>query len=402
MVELRERKTLKEWFVEFSKQYYGVFIIMCYLLRLHDLCIRGPENSITAYEVSGYLMNYSDGFGSRMLVGTILQAIYGGKISKENIFYTNYAILLLDCVIISIFLGKLITSQSNKNRKILVMFLVVLFFSLPSTSIWCGKFIGRLDIYMLLCALLSIWIISCRRLAAVRYFLVSIVSLIAVLIHQGYIFTYFITVFIALVWDLMKSQYSKGKVIAYAGIVMLPTALLFLYVQLFSQIQYNTIEEIHNVCVMRTDDNFSDNMFKMEYLWSNQENLLELGFQNFAGYWYMILVRWIALVPMWVILFLFWKRIFGLVEKRRKIAFVLIHLSFLAYVPIFLLAVDYGRWQTALLISVMANIFLGIYHKDDAFFKVLDEGYALCKKYYYFTGMLLAYFVCLQLYSVMM
>ena len=400
MVKQREKKTLKRWFVEFSKRYYGVFIIMCYLLKLHQVCIGTPESAISAYSFSGYLLNYSDGFGSRMLVGTILQAVCGGRISKDDIFQANYTILLLDCVIISFFLGKLIEGQNSKAHKIMVALLVVLFFALPSTSIWCGYNLGRLDIYMLLSALVSIWIISCKRLSTARYFLVSIVGIITVLIHQGYLFTYFVPVFIALLWDFMKSQYSRGRLIAYVGIVMLPMVLLFLYVQLFSQIHYDTIEDIHNVCASRTDGVFFDFMLEMEYVWSNKQNLLGKGLGGFFEDWYLILLRCVSLVPPGAVLFLFWKRVFGLTRDKRKTVFVLMHLSFLVYVPLFLLTTDYGRWLTALLISAMANIFLGIYHKDDVFLKVLDEGYALCKKYYYLVVMLLAYCVYLEFYGV--
>lgn len=401
MAEASGEKTLLDKILQFSEKYFVVIAIMLYLLRLHNICLGAATDSINEYELSTYLLNYSDGFGTRMLIGSIIQVVFGGMISREEIFLVNHAILFLNCMIISIFFGRLVEKQKNSRHKIAILLLIILFFALPSTSIWSGKYIGRLDIYLVLCAMISIWIISRQMAPTLKYFIISLLSIIAILIHQAYVFTYFVPVFIALVWDIIKSDYKGKQIVKSIVIILIPMLGVFIFLQCFSPVHYDTLEEVHNICAERTTDHFDDDMLRLEYVLSNQENLLDIGWSVFIYSLDVLSLAFLSIIPFGVFVFVFWKRIFMQThDKKRKIAFALMHLSFLVYVPLFILTYDYGRWLTSLLISVMVNIFLGIYYKDEAFLKVLDEGYTIGRKYYYLVAIFIAYYASMGLYEI--
>lgn len=360
------------------------------------------DKFIEDYEISLYLLNYSDGFSRRMLIGTIYQFLAGGVISKEFVVFMNGIVLLIADILVCVLLCHLVCVQQKKNYKFVTLFFSFLLFVLPSMSIFVGQYVARLDVHMLLLSLLSILCIHVGKFKDFRYVLVCLLQITAMLVHPGYAFTYYVPVFIALVWSVIEDDFSKKSIVLSVVLCVIPVVLGFFYIQYFTSLKYDTLEELLEVFSYRTNGNFDKNMPALEFFGSSMKECwgytpLERFTEKFPR---MVLMA-VKLFPFWGLLYMFWHKVFVYTKDKKKIiAYALMHAAFLVYIPLFLLAIDYGRWMTSLCVGGLFNLYMLLYHKTCAVEQAMDEMYMILRKYYLLFLLLCFYLACIPIFGI--
>lgn len=398
LIEKKEDMQILNYVQKFIEKWSPVFLVMAYIVHVRQ--INGIQLNNPGYELSTYLLNYSDGFGSRLLVGSLMQFFFDGKVSYERIMEWNEVIMLLNSLLTITFMTMVSNTFKEKKYKILCYVFMVMFFFLPSTTIYIGAYIGRLDLYLLFTGLLCVFILNQKKGGILCYVFTVILCAAGILIHQGFLFTYFVPVFISLMWRILREDCSKKSVIKTV-LVLLPLVVLFFYLQLFSHLKYTSLEETMAVCATRTEDDFSELMLKQEYFMSLKELMIDLGFSHFSNAFVDIIHTLLSLFPLWIVLGAFWILVFRFTkDKRRKIVYVFMQLCFLIYVPLFMFMIDYGRWYTALEISAMANLWIAIYNRDEAVEKALDKLYNFFSRYPGLVCLGIAYLLQMEYHNI--
>lgn len=412
MMEKKEKGNPDGWekLSAFCKKWYLAlifFLLICgvsskLLTEIYDNFLSFyADYFIDSYELSTYLLNYADGFSRRMLIGTLYQFLTGGVVSKEFILIANGVVLLMADLLVCIVLCRLVHAPQKKHHKIVTFVFALQLFVLPSMSILSGKFVGRLDVYMLLLSLFSILLLHVRKLKDFRYFLACLLQITAMLIHPGYAFTYYVPVFIALVWCVAEEDFSIKSIILSTILCVVPVVLIFFYLQYFTMIRYDSLEEYIEVLRYRTNGEFDVSMLALEYFYSMKEyrgyTPLEILGSRFPHLIWMA----VKLFPFWGLLYLFWKKVFAYTKDKKKImAYKLMHVAFLVYIPLCIMTIDYGRWATALCVGGAFNLYMLLYHKDRAVEKAMNEMYLLLRKYYALVILSFLYLATLPLFGI--
>ncbi len=376
-----------------------VYSLIGILLSARDN-IQSYEQLIIPYNMSTYLLNYSDGFGSRLLVGSLLQLLYGCPLSAKIVGLNNIVVNLLDSTFATVLLCKGVERIQNQGNRKLLVWLIVLFFVMPSRALFIGKYFDKLDIYLFLILMLSIVVSYSEKLGNWRYLFITILSVVAQLIHQVYIFTYYVPVFFALLWMIVKDDYSR-KSIRYTVSSLLVTALTFLYMQLFSHVRYDNLEELVRILSKRTESQFSDYMLELEYINTTSETLYETGIVSFLEDAEILVIYFLQGFPFLIAVLFFWKQVISnQSDKRCKVVYVLMQCAFMVYIPLFVLAEDWGRWMTSLYISVMSCIIMALYHNGKDVQRVFMQISGLYNKYWYLFWLFLIYEMQQQTFQV--
>jgi hypothetical protein len=137
----------------------------------------------------------------------------------------------------------------------------------------------------------------------------------------------------------------------------------FLYMQFFGKINDYSITEVINVLSKKTDMYPAKGMIYPEY------------YMEFSGHKEFIAQRLPEMLPRLIIsIIIYLPVLFGIYfvyvkaflqsKKSEKLAYLVVILSFITVIPVFMFAVDYGRWMSAYLIGQFV-IMLSLIHLKD-------------------------------------
>ena len=227
-----------------------LFIFSVFLFRLNYDYVVNIINSTM------YAFSYRYGFISRGLAGTVYQFL--NQILPFDLMHnqclTWYSLLLTWCVIL-LFLALvyvILEKCQERERQYIKMFsALLLIFLVPTFA--TNYNLGRLDIY-----LVGIDILCCLLLIAEKLeWCIIPLSMIAVMLHQGYVFMYFSVILVILIYKFFTVE-DKKKKRKYALIFIfsfLGASAFFLWFELFSHISRNGVyEEIISTAKILTSD----------------------------------------------------------------------------------------------------------------------------------------------------
>ncbi|MGN0495457.1 MAG: hypothetical protein ACI4GW_04460 [Lachnospiraceae bacterium] len=395
-MELNERdKKIIEKIEYFGKKYCFSVLLFAVMIRLFHI----SELQVSDYEMGAYLLNYSDGFGTRLLVGSLIQKLNGGMVTHDFIIKANSVVLVCNCMLFCLMTGFLY-NKCNAYLKKVIIYLILLLLSLPSISIWIGKYIGRLDVYLLFFALLSIFILHTKLPDGFKYFLVIVLSVVALLIHQVYVLTYFIPVYIDIVYQLNNKKENMVSLIKSVFLILFPIIVFFFYLMFFTGFHFSSIDEIMNICSVRTQESFSEGMFYNEYIMSVKENLIDVGLCQFPDLALTTLLNMIMVIPFWLFVGWFGYNIFKLDNKAERHVHMLQYSSYFLYIILFLTTVDHGRWMTVLINSLIGTILIGINNGDKRIIQIFDYIRQFVEKHYYIILLVIAYLFTINCYDI--
>lgn len=331
-----------------------------------------------------YLVDYSIGKTSRLLVGSIVK-LFNSDPSPEWIGGFATVVLVIVLLMSSIVIGKVIrTTESEYKPQALVftVFMITGIFTFSGFS----SFLGVLDIWMFIAALLAV---VCAFNKYLRW-LIPVFCAVGVLVHNAFAITYFPLIILVVLYFAVVSK-KKGANIAVFVLSCIVTAVLTVFVTMkgTDTVVINQ-QQLYEMLKNRGGYTYDDHgigymMFYLlgippEYTGGTVDAYAQASlFERFLimvkyslngvslGYTLATVFLGTAVLSVfWVI----WIKCIRNTElKSKKFVYVCFMLSVFAIPVAMLMAVDFIRWFQAGIITQFALAMLMFLKKDEPFEK---------------------------------
>lgn len=372
----------------FSDYKYSLIIFAA--LSIQAIMNLTPMRGVGEYLYVYYLVDFSMGKTSRLLIGTIVNWLT----DSPDIDWINRFVLIF--IFVTLFLsailaGRIISGVKEELRPHALIFALFLV-SGPFAFANFTKFVGFLDIFMFLVALIAIAFLYNRYLQ----WLVPALCVIGVFIHQGFVLSFFPLVILASFY-LTFVQERKNERKAVFVLTAVFTAASLLYCVLYGTDTVTIpFEKMCEIVEKRGSREFSDTaLFNLGFFFYNHvpsavelsteqyadlslwETFLELFkftnityLKNLRGLISIMSLALFVFAMFWII----WIRCIKNTEKKgKKFVYACFMLSTLI-VPLYsLIAVDYIRWIQGGVLTQFGLIFFMFFMKDEPFEKAVAE-----------------------------
>lgn len=305
-------------------------------------CVYYFDHVMSQYNTSLYAISYKYGFVSRGVVGTIWQyldailpfnlmtygAIYKANIIITALFYGLIYIFLMFCV-------KNTKGQNRTNVKYLIVFFMI--FTIPMFV--TRQNMGRIDIYLIAISLICVWLLIRRR---AEWLIIPLCAL-AMLIHQGFVFTNVNIILVLILVRWLTSDKKKKYAFLFA-LTFIVVSVLFLYFEFNREtLPVASYEEmVQNAKALSHNNEYYEMLFKHEFL--------GIDVYEDESFWHLqnrieLPIFIILFIPYIVLAVRFFVSVFRSSKTTRDkwlASFVL--LGSLTLLPEWILKVDYGRY----------------------------------------------------------
>jgi len=340
------------------------------LILLFDL-FSNFNKYVPSWNSTQYLLAYQYGFRSRFLLGTIIR-FFTPYLSATSLLFIVYISAIFLIILVSVMLGKLI-KKADDSYKIALISSIGIFLASPGSIsyLFNDANFGQLETFILIFTIIIITIIVKNK-----YLLfIPIFTFLSIITHQAYMFTYFPLVFGLLLFE----SYNQNRKVNYVISLIFTTLITitsFLYIQLSPKIvSFKTSLEAENFLLNRTNISLNIFMIELEYFYTVFEHWNLFVFRNlirnsvFIGF-----ITFVLVLPIVYILFKIWKNtISNCNDKYMKYILLFLSLAPLCSLPIFVLALDWGRWLAAIFIEQFTFIFFLTYRKFPPMIKTLEK-----------------------------
>lgn len=355
---------------ELAYEYSMELMVAAYLI--YSLYIN-RAGGIYGYVNSWYVINYSYGFGSRLLIGSLINMLAGDFVTKRFAYNFVLAALCTICILMAFVIGRVYRKMPDKQSKAAVLFLAAFYLMSPASPeyLWTWENMGRLDTYLLLLSLVAVIVFFTAKNVIVKYALFAMIGCLCVLIHQAYVFLFFPVMLVMIIEEIWKSGFKRGR-IAGGVIVSLIIGGLFLVMQFCSGIYYDDLDALMAELRAHADFLVDEGPMEAEYFWTILENFtrnMVPEIPHHLKYGFMLVCM---LCPLWgTYLWIWFRAIRNSGSKNEKIKYVLMLMTNLAYIPVFAMMNDWGRWFAALFTVGMLDIFVLAWNHDERIVKSL-------------------------------
>ncbi len=353
----------------YQKNSWGILLFTVLFLEF----IFNKSENLKPWGSCWYGVNYSMGIGSRFFIGTFLNIITGGKVSTGIAYFFCEATLVALIVCVAYLANAVIKKAEMQGENGAIIFLVLCFVSSPGSiaGLWTEGNMGRLETYTLLIALLSVVLFWMIKKDGGRYIGITVLSIIAVAVYQGYVFLYFPIVFTVMLCDIFKETNGKRNKIIYGISACFCVAVAFLFFQFMSFVNFSTAGEMAEALRNSSDLNVSEAAIQYEFFSSIAETYNVLNKPFLIGNGEYPREKTLLLIMLMVPLVLIISGIYAVcikeVTKNKETVFKCPYIyclaSNLAVLPQFILNVDWGRWMLAVTINLFFQIFY-LYYMD--------------------------------------
>ena len=366
-----------------------LFMFMMVVLAVFCFCkyYTGESDS---YNTTILALNYTIGFTSRGLIGTIF--LFLDKllpVSIMNVAGARFFLLgstLIFFLIIFLFKGMIIKRSDDKSlpkTEILMTFFVA---AVVSTFADAGNF-GRVDMYMIaisiLCVMLMMW-------GKAEWLIIPLTAL-GVMIHQGYVFMYFNIVIVVLFYKLLSDKNKRIKYIIILALSIVICAALFFYFELFSHADNG--EQLYEsvaatAASLDEEGEYHKTLLAHELLGVDLSEVEhEFHMKNLAE----IILFALFLFPYIIMFFKSMIRVFKSCDKGiDKLKYAAVYLGSLTMLPDYLIKVDYGRWVLSTIVYYITVFFVLIVY-DKSFREIITSYFDEIKVKYAFYPLFIIY-----------
>lgn len=358
-------KRLKKILGEYSIE------LMVSLYLIYSLYINRAD-SIYGYVNAWYVINYSYGFGSRLLIGSIINLLTGGFVTKTFAYNFVLCALVAISVLLGVVVGRVYKKMPDSKTKVSVLFLTVFYLMSPATPeyLWTWENMGRLETFLLLLSLVIILINFYVKSTYAKYILMALLGCLCVLIHQAYVFLYFALMLVIMIDDVWKNKFNKKNIFLAVGTILC-VSVLFLIMQFKSGIYYDNLDVLMEELNSHANFEVDAGPMEAEYFWTIVENFTNNMVPEIAHHLKYGFILVCMLVPVWgTYLWIWCHAVKSSNTKSEKFKYILMLLTNLAYVPVFALMNDWGRWFAALFTVGFLNILVLAWKQDEG---ILDS-----------------------------
>ena len=354
-----------------------------------------------------YALNYSYGFGSRFLLGSILKMIFGEYLSSSEAYLFCEIVMVTIIAVISLLIDKLV-NKINDKVKIAVIFMVLMYICSPGsiTAIWTSANMGRLENYTLLLVLIAVCLFEIIQTNWIKYTVVTVISVLCIALYQGYIFLYFTVIFFIILYDFFEENDERIKkgILGIGSIII--NCITFLIFQLFTYTNFSGYDEMISVLSQKTDFAMNESL-KYEYFMSIKE-VYEVVVEDFILSRFttpreLLFITILLCTPIIIIFIAIWlKCIQKLTEKnKQKTFYYLWWISYIAFLPQFILNTDWGRWSIAVLFYTFFSVLYMLWKGNEEIACALESLQCLIIKNKYLMILVLIYLQRLGKFNAM-
>lgn len=337
-------------------QKYGIDL-MVFSYLVYNLMINRAHN-IYGYINGCYVIDYSYGFGSRLMIGSLMHVLFGDVIGAKQAYGFVVFCLVLLSALLAIFIGNVYRRVEDKKSKIAIVFLTIFYLMSPASPeyLWTAENLGRLDTYLYILTLILMIITLKLKNQFVKYGLYLAIGILAIATHQIYIFLFFPALFVTMVHDVWEEKFSRKQVLLALGVTIV-LCCTFLYMQLFSGIYYDDLDTLMAQLNQHADFYVDKGTMETEYFWEFKDHLIKNMLPEIPHHLKYGFILVSMLVPVWGTYLWIWRRTIKTSDNKvEKWKYRLMLASVLAYVPVFAFMTDWGRWFAALFSVCMINV----------------------------------------------
>lgn len=339
------------------KQKVKYFIVWGWLA--FALFFRFYEGKVHYINATMFAFSYKYGFVSRGFIGTVYACVHkilpGDGLSYASVLHFNQVITAIFFMELAAFVVLML--QKNKENMQKYMFYILVFYTMFCIPFFSSHYnFGRLDLYCLMFSLLAAMTIICDKYIG----LCIPLSVMGVMVHQGYVFMYFNIILALLLYRVFtKDGKRKRQYISVLAISFVLASVLFMYFELFSHFNGDSIydEIISKATLLCQDGKIHQDVIDHEILGVDlTKKEIPYHLMNVVQFPIFILLM-IPIIKVFISVFR--KYIGRATTKKAKFQCFCIAAGALTMLPDLLLKVDFGRWMFAI-ISYYIVVVLGL------------------------------------------
>lgn len=349
-------KDIAKYKYEFAAGFILLLYMLYYLPRtedLHDFC------------VIPYALSYRElGLISRGVIGSLLDLFF--RYITINEIWTVIFIQQLLLIILTIYFLSIVKKHSANSEQTGFLFLEVVFTVNPASIaflFYWGNY-GRFDLFMIAASM----VISLLIIKGKGKFIIPVLCIIVMAIHQGFAFMYFPCVLMLLFYHALKTK--KRMLLSFTAV---SGSCAFIYFQWFAKITSYTFEDV--VQIVQNSTNFpvveQSSMIKLEYFTNVLEFIPVYIIPVIKVNALKLILVFILMLPLEIVLYRIWKVFVK--ESGNKIYWLIPIMPLICIIPKFVITCDYGRDLAALFLSEFIMIFTISAMNDNAMRGAIGE-----------------------------
>lgn len=376
--------------ISFEKIKYELIIFAFFAAQLILFMPSEIEKWVNAW----YVLNYKDGIGSRLLIGSLINLFCPDYVTAK--FAYNFAVagLLILCLLVSILFGQFIRKSGEMKS---TLYFTAFYMACPGSITHLAIGIGRLETYSFILCLLCVILFEKIKDDHIKYMSAAAGLYLSLLVHQGTLFLYCPILMTLIIHDL-TTKFNMRKAVStlvYTG----GGILIFVYLQIYSKLRYLTCDEAFQAVSARTDMQLDYHAVRLEYYSSLGENF-EYGQKYFFEYYDVctkLFVSFMISLPLIIFIAGIWKSSFDKsgIKLIKNPQFWVV-LTNMAFIPIYVIMCDWGRWTSALIGVLFFQIAYLMYKNDAGMRKTFEHLDVFVKNNPFFCMAVLVYLSSLE------
>ena len=328
-------------------------------------------DALSMWHASSYVVNYTYGFASRFLAGSILRLFAGDFVSEREIYWFCFAVYVLLILLCSALLNRFYKTVPQSDQPA-ALFGIACFMCCPGSiaAMWESGNFGKLEVYGLLCALVGVILFRKIRSVPLRYLCLTVCACAAIMFYQGFVFLHFSILATVMIADVEQAEEGKARRrrLGFAALAAAATCVCFLCFQFFAAPSFANLQETYAEPRRHTDISMGKKAIDFEYFLPLREayTLVTAALHD-THRRFDLLLELLLLSPLLFALAYAVLRYNRGNKKPRELlnGFNLSLLTVLFIIPQFLLNVDWGRWLTAMTVDTAFIFAYRLYIGDE-------------------------------------
>jgi len=394
------KKALSQIFLFIQRFQYELAIFLFLLLRGLPLA---DFSSLSGWQSMSYVLSYKYGFCSRFLIGSIFRLIHPDYVSSQDAAVFVNSAVIFDCLITALVLGALLRAAQKRGQFMLAAIPTLIYLAVPlNISIYfsAGEHAGKLEIFLLPLMFLSAWLILKSKPGPKLTAAVTVITVVALLIYQNYIFLCFPLILALLIYNLFIYGWNRRNIIN-SLVICFVTGIVFLYLQLFAKINADSAAALSAQLQSQTDMIIINDAVFYEYFASFSEFFVDLMLFRY-GYQFKILIFDLLLLSpaIFIYIYIWYKAFRSCQQKSEKLLLSSLQLCSLVFLPTYIITCDWARWSIWFIIFEAALVLILLYRNFAPMVSALSSTLDLIKKYKALVILILVFFMSLTTLSV--
>ncbi len=334
-----------------------------------------------------YLLDYKAGFVSGAFIGFIV-SLFTGKVTEKWLDGFILLSFLVIYLLLALLFGKLMRS-AGPEMKTIIIFLSALFLLTNYSVRVFTEYIGLLDIYLFLFALLAL---VCLQNRIAKWF-VPLLCFMGLSTHISFVLVFLPVIFVLVLYRAVSHEQKTGNIIL-AAVSFFTAAGASVYYVFFANnylktdsgglFEYLSAKADFPVWRQYYEGHlfYADTAEGMNYsgIWGFIEELKTMALERITAFDYIAV--FLMMLPLIFLFFFIWKNAFKFASgKAEKAVFLLMTALPVPVLPTFVFSSDMERFLGEIIIVQFLALFFMIFEKNAAVLSSLKSAEKFFRKY---------------------